>query len=819
MNEFEKIMLLDENQDTYMQSEWGKVANYDRHFVYGVAIGLFSVSSETSLIRIKFGETLVKAGETPLSCAQKRAADWGKVVEGMKIFLVADVSHAAKEKNNHLDDMYRYTKPLSETYALEDKSSSREIHLATSVRDFINRFKVVDGFYGNSARIDFCMSSQQYLAVKKLKKMRNSGNKTVFLGLCARFGKTTTVLSDFVSSDEQMMIFSSYVLSSNSSIINDAGCFEQFRHLKIVEVSNEQDLEEVKTLLQSDKKVIAIRGLCDGEKDDEGNSNRDRLFNSLCQINTKKVLVVDEADFGAHQQNQINLIKKNLVNIDFAILMSGTNQERATSNIEIDEFYNVTYGELLIQKQKSIAEGIRKYETEFGICVDTKNDTYYPDLAAFTCSMKEYVEKYLKNNPETDLKDLPNWLKIVKQIKRNKLFLSNFVQTIYACDDGLQMDDMNVDFLTEKAEEKIGRNILSRSEEGKILHSKDIDMFFFPYGTEKKHLAVLRELFQEILGDRYLVVYINGLTTTNAEAESYVKRNHYIAKCTGRKLIVLSASMAQRSFTVVDIRRLFICYDRGSEANRDQSVSRLLSADFGDSSKIGMVFDFGFDPNPMANVIGIIDDTLTKESEDTFEEKARLIRPSIHVMNRKDREYLIIEDNEFLKESLNNSRISVITAKKFAYSLSETDRNILSGGTVGGKSEQDSFAGKTFEDYQAKTGGKSENDKNQKEDDKNFKKAAEMIETIFDCSDYITWSSGAPDLLTALQTTDKKWRADFKKSFTIAPEDVYNVFKRGIDSGKISRSMIDQITLREMNDLSEKLTKRIPETLRILKNI
>jgi hypothetical protein len=63
------------------------------------------------------------------------------------------------------------------------------------------------------------------------------------------------------------------------------------------------------------------------------------------------MLIVDEADFGAHQVKQALPLIDKIPQIDYIIIMTGTNSDRASTHWPVDVALSVTYPELLIQKE------------------------------------------------------------------------------------------------------------------------------------------------------------------------------------------------------------------------------------------------------------------------------------------------------------------------------------------------------------------------------------------------------------------------------------------------------------------------------------
>ena len=67
------------------------------------------------------------------------------------------------------------------------------------------------------------------------------------------------------------------------------------------------------------------------------------------------MLIVDEADFGAHKTGQSLPLQEARKKKDFVLLMTGTNSDRAVSTWDIDFLTAKTYPELLVSKQEALS--------------------------------------------------------------------------------------------------------------------------------------------------------------------------------------------------------------------------------------------------------------------------------------------------------------------------------------------------------------------------------------------------------------------------------------------------------------------------------
>jgi len=187
------------------------------------------------------------------------------------------------------------------------------------------------------------LSQWQYdTAVETVEAIEN-GNQVIMAELCARFGKTIWAGALALETKAPLTIVASYVLTSFFSFKKDLTRFEQFRNLVVIDSADTDYLKAVKAALKAGKQVIVFLSMCSGSK-------RQERIDALFGIRKQRLLIIDEADFGAHREKQadpfIAALKKN----DNAVLMTGTNGERACGNWNIDYYLGMTYAELLVAK-------------------------------------------------------------------------------------------------------------------------------------------------------------------------------------------------------------------------------------------------------------------------------------------------------------------------------------------------------------------------------------------------------------------------------------------------------------------------------------
>lgn len=195
------------------------------------------------------------------------------------------------------------------------------------------------------------LSTKQYEVADEVIDLFNQGSRIILAELCARFGKTIWSGAVAVEQDVDLVIVASYVKTVFTSFAGDLTSFQQFSNYAHVDTSDAEYQAKINDALANGKKVFAYLSLCNGDL-------RQERINFLFGAECSKMLIVDEADFGAHTENQaLPLVEKvnETENVN-VIIMTGTNADRAVTHWKVDSIVSVTYPELLMQKKSTKEE-------------------------------------------------------------------------------------------------------------------------------------------------------------------------------------------------------------------------------------------------------------------------------------------------------------------------------------------------------------------------------------------------------------------------------------------------------------------------------
>lgn len=153
----------------------------------------------------------------------------------------------------------------------------------------------------NAGRVELMFTLSQLKALEKALIQYQNG-KVLLAELCPRFGKTVWAIALFDHTDKQVMVVSSYVHSVFNSFKTDYSRFTQFSHITIANT-----LEEVESNTANGLRSLVVVPLTD---------NFDRWIKKYGWIGEleSKFVFVDEADYGAHKDNQVGKVNYLLQN-------------------------------------------------------------------------------------------------------------------------------------------------------------------------------------------------------------------------------------------------------------------------------------------------------------------------------------------------------------------------------------------------------------------------------------------------------------------------------------------------------------------------
>lgn len=171
------------------------------------------------------------------------------------------------------------------------------------------------------------------------------GNKVIAAELAPRFGKTLWSLDLFKALCEefgyQYLILPAYVLTAHSSFLTDFNGFSDFNDMVFVDDKDPNFKQKIQDNV--DKQMIITTSLHTSDK------SKYDVIKAL--DSSKKVAIVDEADFGAHTMTSKEVI--NHLECDLKLLITGSAIERAISGYEVNEVIQWSYTDMLLLKDNN----------------------------------------------------------------------------------------------------------------------------------------------------------------------------------------------------------------------------------------------------------------------------------------------------------------------------------------------------------------------------------------------------------------------------------------------------------------------------------
>jgi len=294
----------------------------------------------------KFGQRWVKSGLDPQTDCEKRVRESLGVrkdifpdirARGIQVWDVTDFAKSVKmfDMKAKVDDHIR-------KHIGFRKGTTGEVHTISqdSMSIRVSKFLSENG----QALISAGLSTDQYEQAEKVVDAYNNGSRTILSELCARFGKTIWSSAVATETEQELVIVASYVKTVFASFASDIARFEQFKEYVHVDTGQEDYQKKIRQAFKDGKKVFAYLSLCGGSK-------RQERLDFLFSLRKRRMLIIDEADFGAHTENQSLPLQDARMKSDFILIMTGTNSDRAASTWNVDFMTSKTYPELLVSKK------------------------------------------------------------------------------------------------------------------------------------------------------------------------------------------------------------------------------------------------------------------------------------------------------------------------------------------------------------------------------------------------------------------------------------------------------------------------------------
>lgn len=409
--------------------------------------------------------------------------------------------------------------------------------------------------------------------------------------------------------------------------------------------------------------------------------------------------------------------------------------------------------------------------------VDSTRHDLVVDVEFYQMNLASVVAIARQAEPEAFTEDgifLPSWSKFAANPVKAKGFFTNMLQAVFEGKGG--DDSLNIDYQT-------GR----RAKEG-----MKVAMMFLPGSTTNINLLDIEVLAQQALRG-YKIVTVSGAVNnmTNATAERQVRDAIEVASKNNQHVLILSAGMAQRSFSIPEITELYLAYDSGDNGATIQKMSRTLTPH--KSGKVGRVVSLSFDPNRDDKFDTMLIETAlnykaNKGIADTKQALADVLR-TVDIFKCQADGAVKVEIDTYLEQALARNSIDRVVGKvaKLEDLTPAQITAIASGKSEVFKSATQATAakGKTRLNVVKNKKGESKIDISAKE----IAKAREVITTIAQNIDIIRYYGGASiqEAFAIMDAEGTEVQDDVTEQFGVE----YELVKELVLGGTINRDLLD----------------------------
>lgn len=408
--------------------------------------------------------------------------------------------------------------------------------------------------------------------------------------------------------------------------------------------------------------------------------------------------------------------------------------------------------------------------------VDASRHQLYVDVEFYQMNLASIVEIARTAEPDAFIQDgifLPSWSKFAAQPVKAKGFFTNMLQAVF---EGKGSDDsLNVDYQT-------GR----RAKEG-----IKVAMMFLPGSTTNANLQEIKPIAEQALRGFKVVLVSGAEDMSNATAEREVKDAIEVAEKNNQHVLILSAGMAQRSFSIPQITELYLAYDTGDNGATIQKMSRTLTPH--KAGKKGRVISLSFDPNRDDKFDAMMLETAQNYKRNhnipCLKQALQEVLRTVDIFKCQPDGAVKVEIDEYLEEALARKSIDRVIGK--VSPINDLSREVITALASGNVEvfraarQQAAARGKIRLNVAKKTTGKDRTDASAKE----LAKAREMIVTIAQNIDIIKYYGGTTidDAFALMDKDGAEVQNEVTRQFGVD----YELIKELILTNFINRDLLD----------------------------
>lgn len=687
---------------------------------------------------------------------------------GRVLYKVWDVSDIALKfnkfrKGSHIDDLIR------EACLGHPGTQGREFHALsfdatnTKIDRYLHKMGTPPPVVG--------LTAWQARSAERVIEEIALGKRTIMAELCARFGKTIWGGVLTRETNANLTVVVSYVLTSFASFEKEFVGFKQFADFVTVDTSDPDYQERIAQALAENKQVVAFLSMCVGSK-------RQQKIDYLFGLDTARLVLIDEADFGVHKVGQAKPLVEARGADDVIILMTGTNADKAASFWPVDSTISVVYPELLMEKQ--LTANTRYTTTLKHFKINPNRHDVVVDVEFYQMDLKSAVEFARANDPEAFDEDgiyLPSWTKFAANPIKAKGFWTRMLQAVFLGQHG--WDELNVEHqFGEVADHRVAMMFLSGS-------------------MRNTNLDVAAKLAQQALPG-YAVVPIYGEEMTNRSAEKDVKEAIELAREKNQSVLLLSAGMAQRSFSVGAITELYLAYDEGDNGATIQKISRALTPE--DEGKVGRIVSLSFDPNRDDKFDALLIETALNYKRShkikSAKEAMRDVLRTVDIFRCTPDGSIKLDGDDYLEQAIERKSISRVVGKVADITkLSVGELTALAQGNANAfraAKQEAADRGKTRAN--STPGSKNKNNSPEMASARLIAQAREVITTIVENLDIIVEGTGTDNINQAFKIVEKtpEHQQAIAEEFGVEFDLIKELFDHGVINVDLVELQVDQ---------------------------
>ena len=446
-------------------------------------------------------------------------------------------------------------KTYEEVYGVKEK----EMFVIEDVYGFFNFNNIIEKSHkkqgiksGYESRKPIFIYDSVKKTIEEIENLREEGYNVVYADLCARFGKTPFSVELFKYSDERIMVLTSYVgtvCTSYEELVNN---YKSNEHIMILDADKcnnmYDDIESHLTKSVYNKVIVYVQ--LTGDNSETIDLFKDRINDALNHCKKYgSMLIIEEADFGSKRSNQIKKLKYFCKKAcpSFILVETGTNIEST-----YDIFKN--------------SDGYKCYKTiRKNYIIDVLGDSSRENVVKIkyhtlcNYNLMKHVDGYTQQEMENF-----NYMFSLNEdgSLKGKSYLEQLILYLFN-------------------PYKFGNNLCNKDVkmriwEDKLINNNFATALFVPEKGIKIYGDTLVKLVESVVGDEYTVCLINGDVTTNKDAEKMAKDviKYHWQKKHNLNVIFIMGSMANRSWSIEEVKNVVLLFDGSGDATLIQKISR-----------------------------------------------------------------------------------------------------------------------------------------------------------------------------------------------------------------------------------------------------